>query len=111
MANRNDESTLTETGVADGDTTDTVAVKSSDNGLDVSIFVDDGSDGAPADFTLIAERYSELEERWMRFGSESVTGASNPQSFTDPAVPDEMRYSVTNDSGGSADYRVNVVSY
>lgn len=110
MANRNDESTLTET-VAAGNTTSTVEINTSDNGEYVSIFVDDGSGGAPADFTLIAERYSPSEDRWMQFGEDSVTGASNPQSFADPAVPSKMRYTITNDSGGSTDYRISVVSY
>lgn len=111
MSNLNDESTLTDTGVAAGNTTDTVAVNSSDNGESVAVFIDDGIGGAPADFTLIVERYSEREDRWMEYSRTSQTGASNPQSVTTEAVPTRMRVSVVNDSAGNADYRLNVVSY
>lgn len=114
MANLNDETTATHTDLGNGSTVSDAnapAVNTSDNGEDVSVFVDDGSGSAPADFTILAERYSDAEDRWMRFGSDSVTGATDPQSFTDPAVPGRMRYKVTNDSGGTATYRVSVVSY
>lgn len=111
MAILNDETVQVDTGVSSSGTTTAVEINTSDNGEDVSVFVDDNSGGAPADFTIVAERYSEAEDRWMRFGSDSVTGASDPQSFTDPAVPSRMRYQITNDSGGAADLRVSVVSY
>lgn len=110
MSNINDEAFTSET-VANGNTTSNVVVNTSDNGEDVGIFVDDTTGSAPADFTVIVERHSPKEDRWMEFGRTSVTGASQPQSFVDPAIPDEMRVRVQNDSGASADFRVNVVSH
>lgn len=110
MSNLNDEATLSET-VANGETTSNVVVNTSDNGEDIAIFVDDQTGGAPADFTVIVDRHSPVEDRWMEFGRTSVTGAAEQQSFVDPAIPDRMRVRVQNDSGASADFRVNVVSH
>lgn len=110
MSNINDENTQTET-VAAGNQTSNLEVNTSDNGEDVAIFVDDGAGGAPADFTVIVDRFSELESRWMEFGRTQRTSNSQPQSFVDPAIPEKMRVRVQNDSAGSADYRINVVSH
>jgi len=111
MGNLNDENTNTFSGVGIGATSGTVAVDTDYGGDSVTAFIDDGSENAPADFTIIAERYSDLEDRWMEYGRTSVTGAANPQSITDESVPREMRYKIQNDSGGSADFRISVVSY
>jgi hypothetical protein len=77
----------------------------------VTVFIDDGAGGAPADLTVIAERYSNGFDRWMEYGRSSLTSNSNPQSVTDEAVPDKMRYSVVNNSGAEADFRLSGVSY
>lgn len=111
MSNLNDENQDTFTGVASGNQSGTVTVNTSDNGENVSAFFDNGSGGAPVDFTVVAERYSELRDRWMEYGRTTLTDATVPQSITDEAVPSKMRYSVVNDSTGSADFRINVVSY
>lgn len=106
----NNESYNTFTSIAAGNQTSNVDVDT-DSGGDLAIFVDDGSGGAPADHTVIVERYSPGEDRWMEFGRTSRTGNTEPQSFVDPQVPTRMRVRVQNDSAGSADYRVNVVTY
>jgi len=77
----------------------------------VSVFVAASDGSAPADVTVITERYSDKEARWMEYGRTSITSASTPQSFVDPAIPKQMGYTLQNDSGSSAEYQLNVVSY
>lgn len=110
MANINDESTETFT-VASGAESGTVEINSSDNGEQATVFIDDGTGAAPGDYTLIVERYSEAEDRWMEYARSSTASASNPQSSDYDAVPSRMRFSVQNDTAGSADYRISAVSY
>jgi hypothetical protein len=105
----NDEAVETLT-VASGGVSSAVEVNTSDNGEELSIFVDDAGGGAPADFTVIVERYSPLEDRWMEFGRTSRSGVAQQQSFVDPAIPSKMRVKIQNDSASSDDFRVNVVS-
>lgn len=106
----NNETHNTFTGIAAGNQTNNVAIDT-DSGGDLAIFVDDGSGGAPADHTVIVDRYSPSEERWMEFGRSNRASVSEPQSFVDPQVPTRMRVRVQNDSTASADFRVNVVTY
>lgn len=111
MAILNYEATDSFTAVAADSTTATVEIKSKDNAEQVTAFIDDNAGGAPADFTIIAERYSNAEDRWMELTRSSITGATEPESVTDDAVPSRMRYSITNDSAGAADFRISLVSY
>lgn len=75
---------------------------------DVVIFVDNGSaGGTPATYDLTVD-VAHADGTTQRFGSDTSTTAF---TLTDPAVPEEMEYTLTNSSGASADYRVKVVSY
>lgn len=113
MSNLNDENEQVDTGVASGGTTTQFELNTSDNGDDVTVYIDDNAGGAPADYTLSVERYSEAQGRWMDHaeGGVSVTGAGSPQREDFTAVPEKFRFQITNDSAGAADYRVNAVSY
>lgn len=102
------ESTFTDVAV---DAQSGVAALSTTGSDELVVFIDDGTGSAPADFTVVIERYSEIHDRWMEYSRTSQTGASNPQSVTTEAVPTQMRGSVVNDSAGTADFRLNLVSY
>lgn len=111
MSILNDENTTTDTGVASGNQTDTVAVNTSDNADNVTCFIRESGGGDPGDITVVAERYSELEDSWMEFGRNSLTSTGAERSVTDEAVPSKMRYSVINDTESSQDYEISVVSH
>lgn len=111
MSNLNDENSNSFSGVAAGATTDAVEINSSDNGDTVRAYIDDDTGNAPADYTVIFERYSDSEDRWMEQTRSSGTGATEPESVSADAVPTEMRVRIQNDSSGSASFRVSVVSY
>lgn len=112
MSNLNDETTNTFSSLAaDATSSATDELNTSDNGESTTIFIDNGSGGAPADYTLAVERYSPLEDEWKRYSTVSQTGATDPESVTSEAIPPKMRATITNDSAGSATYRLNLVSY
>jgi len=106
MGEQYDSATAEQT-LTDGDSV-TLEVDTTGRGGDVVIFVDDGTTGGtPATYDLAVDVKDE-NDVYRRFGSDS--GVTN-NSFTDPAVPQRMRYELTNASGAQATYRVNVVSY
>lgn len=75
---------------------------------DVVVFVDNGTSGSnAATFDLVAE-VDDGDGTMRQFGSDTGTTSL---SFTDSAVPKSMTYTLTNQSGASATYRVRVVSY
>lgn len=74
----------------------------------VYTFIDGGDENtAPSTYTLRQDRYSEREDGWFFF--DEVTGEDS-RSWRDDGVPSRIRADITNTSGATSTYRVEMVS-
>lgn len=76
----------------------------------VETLVDDGAGAAPASYDVLVEYYSTAADAWMQ--ADAVTGvtAFNP-AVTGDARGQQVRVTVTNQSGASDTFRVSVESF
>lgn len=99
----------TDNTLAAGDTSPRYPIRVN-NADTVSAYIDDGSANPPADVTVVLERYSPLEDRWMEFGRNTQTSNTTPVSITGPAIPSKMGYKIINETSSEISYRIRVVS-
>lgn len=105
MANVNDETNTTVT-LTNGDT-ETLEVNT-DGATHVIIMVDNGTtDTAAAAYDLERRAYSEHMDAWMKYAGDTTSTAF---SHVDRARPSSVQVELTNNSGGSADYRIRVLA-
>lgn len=77
------------------------------NAKNVYVFVDDGAGGSPASHDLLHEvRVSDS----AGFMQESEATGSTSRFHKFDGIPFESQVTLTNQSGGAADYRLRVVS-
>lgn len=77
----------------------------------VEVLVDDGTTGGtPPSYDVVVEYYSTAVDDWMQ--ADAVTGvtAFNP-SVEDSARGQQYRVTITNQSGGSANFRVSLEAF
>jgi len=87
--------------------TETLELNTSGNSDDVVVMIDDGTSGSnAASYDLLAEVEGNGNVGYQYF--DEVTGET-ALSWQDPAIGERMRYTLTNSSGGSANYRVTIL--
>lgn len=74
------------------------------------LLVDDTAGGAPASYDVTVEYYSTAAGAFMQADSVSASTAFNP-AVSDEARGQQVRVTITNGSGASANYRVSLESF
>ena len=105
-----DSSIETVTDLADGDSITVEVETDSTEVSNVVLFVDDDAGNAPATYDVTAEVYRTDPDpaAWFYYADEAGTTA---RSLTDPAYSQKMKYTITNRSGGPADFRAILVAF
>lgn len=75
----------------------------------VYVFVDDGAGGAPASHDFSVE-YAKDNSGTDYMEWDSATGSTNKQNSQYPGIENQIKVTVTNQSGASADFRVRVIT-
>lgn len=111
-----DDQATSGTGLAD-DGTDSVTVET-DGASTIYVFIDDdntgGTVGDHAGYELTVEVQGDVGDSY-RFQEYTTLGgdgtdAETARSWTIDAIPSNMKFTLTNRSGGTADYAMRVVS-
>jgi len=108
MSEYNEQVVTEQTGVADGGTFQAeVDTSKADR---VLLYVDDGAGNAPASYNFDIEvAYNDVSSPTYMPRSSVTSSTATHHAYTDVA-PFSWRFTFTNSSGASADYRVRVVS-
>jgi len=108
MSEHIEQNVVTETGLADAGT---FQVNLDTSGADrVLVYVDDNAGNAPASYDLDIEvAYNDVETPTYMPRNSVTASTATHIAYTDVA-PFSWRFTVTNASGGAADYRVRVIS-
>lgn len=105
-----DSSIETVTDLADGDSITVEVETDSTEVSNVVLFVDDNGGNAPSAYDVTTEVYRTDSDpaAWFYYSDLTSTTA---QSLTDPAYSQKMRYTITNQSGGPANFRAILVAF
>lgn len=108
MSEHVDQNVVTQTGVADAGSFE---VDLETAGADrVVVFVDDNAGNAPASYDLDIEVSFDNVTNPTYMPRNSVTASTATHSVYTDVAPFNWKFTVTNSSGASADYRVRVIS-
>lgn len=108
MSEHIDQEVVTQTGVADAGSFE---VELGTGGADrVVVFVDDGAGNAPASYDMDIEVSYDNVTNPTYMPRNSVTSSTATHAVYTDVAPFNWRFTVTNSSGGAADYRVRVIS-
>lgn len=89
------------------DASETLDISSAGSADDTVFLVDDGNGNAPATYDLLCEVDARGDDTYQYY--DDVSGRTD-RSWQDPAIGKRLRYTLTNQSGGSATYRITIVT-
>lgn len=78
------------------------------DGSTLRIYVDDAAGGTPASYSLEVENYDPTLDTWF---TQELIGSSTDASASVDSVGPKMRVTLTNESGGPADFRERLIEY
>ena len=110
MAQLYDEADASET-IASGADGTPLTVKTGGSARAVSVLINDDAGSAPADYTLVTEVYDVDADTWYQKDTTSTTGSTAPTYVSHDAIPEQMRFTLTNDDASQQPFHMRVIAH